>query len=130
MPQIKEVYVRWIGIFILAYLIKFINGHPSDNPFWLDYFFSLVFTAIYWNVLVFFFMLYRKKFPGIRYTSTRLILNISTIIMLVFIANPLIRLSLGLITFEQITHPTVLFEFMPMVIFVSFMVGRDRKSVV
>lgn len=70
----KEIYVRWIGIPILA-IIAAVNdkeGHMDSEPFWYIYLVSLCFTTVYWNgacIVIFYF---RRKFPEISKTGRRL----------------------------------------------------------
>jgi sensor histidine kinase YesM len=131
MLRVKEVYIRWFGIPILAFLIKFLNKHEGEDmlPFWVDYFISLVFTGIYWNVCYGIFILYRRKFPKIDQTFHRLVMTIFTMVILTIVINPMIRLSFDLITFSDLKDPNVLFEFVPLVIFVSFTIGSFYESV-
>ncbi len=132
MLKVKEVYVRWLGIPIVAFLIKFINKHPEEEQmgFWVDYLISIVFTGVYWNLCYGVFILYRRRFKKIDQTAIRLLLTIFTMVVFTIIFNPIIRLSFGLVSIDEIiNNPSIIFEFVPLVIFVSFTVGSFYESV-
>jgi sensor histidine kinase YesM len=123
MPKL-ELYIRWIGIPLLAYFIQFLNpDHYSQKPFWLEYFHSLVFTAVYWNGAYMIFMLYRKKFKDIRQTGIRLTLTIVSLILFIMMASPVLKLLMGYLTLDGFFDTTQIFNMLPVVITVSLLVG-------
>jgi sensor histidine kinase YesM len=122
MIQIKEVYLRLIGIPVLALFTMYLMPHDSPAPFWAEYLINLGFTAFYWNLMIFIYRSYRKLFPEINSYGKRLLSTVFTMIIITIIANPTIRLALGLVNFEEIFAMKVLFEFVPQILLISFMV--------
>ena len=48
--KIKEIYVRWIGIALLAVIAMVGDGdHMSTDPLWYQYLVALTFCTVYWN---------------------------------------------------------------------------------
>lgn len=69
---IKEVHFRWIGIFVVAYLMSFIHPKDEGETELHKYFISLIYTTLYWNGAFLAFIYFRKKYPLIRQTPRRL----------------------------------------------------------
>lgn len=93
--EIKEVYVRWLGIPLVALaLVPIIKD--NDEPLWMEFLYSLVFTGFLWNGAYLIFKFYRKRFPEILETAKRLFLTLITLYIFIIIANPLICLALNL----------------------------------
>lgn len=90
--RLKEVHVRWSGIFLIAYLMTFIYPLEPGETQLHQYFVSFTFTTIFWNGAFMLFMYFRKKFPEIRKTPKRLFITIICIIILLIIGDPLICL--------------------------------------
>ena len=65
MGKLKEVHIRWIGIFLVAILATLNDGddHMADEPLWFHYFVSLCFTAVYWNGAWAIIHFFRRRFP-------------------------------------------------------------------
>ena len=57
---IREVYVRWIGIFVLAYVMTFLHEKDEGQTLLDKYLMSLVFTGVFWNGAFAIFMYFRK----------------------------------------------------------------------
>lgn len=93
---VREVYVRWIGIFILAYIMTFIHGVSPGQTRFEKYFESLVFTTIFWNGAFAIFMYFRKVYPQIRQTPKRLFITFFTLTMLLTFGDPLICSTLNI----------------------------------
>lgn len=128
MIQIKEIYIRWIGIPVLAFLMKYIMPHESHMNFWAEYLISILFTAFYWNFMLLIFRIYRKAFPEIQKYGKRLILTVGTMVLLILIANPLIRLAIGEISFVDLMNPDEMFQFIPQIILVTIMVSSFYET--
>ena len=77
MGKLKEVHIRWIGIFLVAILATLNDGddHMADEPLWFHYFVSLCFTAVYWNGAWAIIHFFRRRFPEISKTKRRLSLT-------------------------------------------------------
>ncbi len=87
---IKEVYVRWIGIFILAYIMTFIHEPEPHETRLEKYFTALIFTTIFWNGAFAIFMYFRKVYPQIRQTPKRLVVTFFTLVTFMTIGDPTI----------------------------------------
>jgi sensor histidine kinase YesM len=126
-----ELYVRWIGIPIVAFLPYFLAKHPDDiyYSFWEQYFISLVFTTVIWNGCVMIFRFFRKKYPGIQFTVRRLVFVTSTLMLYILIVIPIIRLSLGLVTWQEVINFPDLFHFLPVTVMISLFVGSIYEGV-
>lgn len=128
MLQIKEIYIRWVGIPILALFTMFLMPHEATLPYLLDYVVHLCFTAFYWNAMVFAFRRYQKIFPEMKYYGKRLFFTVLTIILIVIIGNPLIALAVGLINFEQMYDSEIVFEHIPQILLISFMMASFYET--
>ena len=81
--QIKEIYVRWIGIPILAVIMALVFGLKEGQQWWQKYLDSLMYCAVYWNGACMMFFFFRRRFPLIKQTPKRLILT--TVSLLAFL---------------------------------------------
>ena len=81
--QIKEIYVRWTGIPILAAIMALVFGVPEGKEWWEKYLESLTYCAVYWNGACLMFFFFRRRFPLIKQTPKRL--GITTIAVLAFL---------------------------------------------
>jgi two-component system, LytTR family, sensor kinase len=88
--DIKEVHVRWIGIFILAYLMTFVHPPDEGETMIQKYLVSLTYTGIYWNGAVFAFFYFRKRYPLIEDTAKRLTLTFLVIVFIVLLVDPVV----------------------------------------
>ncbi len=88
--KIKEVYVRWLGIPLVAIIMALIYGPERDMTFGEKYLTSVLFTTVYWNGSFLIFTQYRKRFPEISLTTKRLLLTILTVICFFLIGDMLI----------------------------------------
>lgn len=126
--KIKEVYVRWIGIPILALIMVFIIGRDEDTLL-KDFLTALVFTTIYWNGAFAIFMHYRKVFPTIRETPKRLAVTLLSLVTLLVVGDMVICLALGLKQWSDLTNFTILFEKTPKSLIASLVVGSIYENV-
>ena len=81
--QIKEIYVRWIGIPILAVIMAMVFGLDEGQIWWQKYLESLMYCAFYWNGACLMFFFFRRRFPLIRQTPKRL--SLTTLSLLTFL---------------------------------------------
>lgn len=88
--NLKEVHVRWTGIFIVAYIMTFIHPIEPHETVLYHYFTSFTFTSIYWNGAVMLFLYLRKKFPEIRKTPKRLFITFISVVIFLIVCDPLI----------------------------------------
>ncbi|HRW99549.1 MAG TPA: hypothetical protein P5280_08675, partial [Cyclobacteriaceae bacterium] len=87
--NIREVYVRWFGIPILAYVMTFFHPpDPGETPMH-QYFVAFVFTMLYWNGAFMLFMYYRRRFPEIKQTPRRLLLTVLSLTSLMVVVDPI-----------------------------------------
>ncbi len=127
--KIKEVYVRWIGIPLLALFIAYFmkNNHPA--PFVQNFFITLLFTAFFWNGAILFFYQFRKKFPSIKQTPKRLILTIITLSLFLLVGGNALRVVLKAETLEQVITFSGFFEHALVNFTAAFFVGSIYESV-
>jgi sensor histidine kinase YesM len=85
---IREVYVRWIGIPILAYIMTFFHPMDPGETMFHKYLTALAFTGLYWNGAFILFMYFRRKFPEIKKTPKRLFLTVVTLVSFMVVADP------------------------------------------
>lgn len=129
MLKIKEVYVRWIGIPIVAILITLVTKHDHDLTFIHKVLVSLVFTGYYWNVAFLMFMYFRRKFPEIRQTPKRLLITVLCLSIFLIFGGVPIRLILGLASFEEIGDINIYFQFIEINFVAAFLVGAVYEAV-
>ena len=130
MIKLKEVYVRWVGIFVITIPITILLKEDSHGPMWLQYLYTLAFTTVFWNGASFIFFYFRRIIPGIKHTVKRLILTVLTLTTFIIIAAPIIRLTIGLISFQDILDNwRILLEFMGVNFGASFLIGTLYETV-
>lgn len=88
--KIKEVYVRWVGIVVLAYIMTFIHGREPGETVMEKYLTAFTFTVIYWNGAFFLFMYFRRLFPEIRQTPKRLMITVVALAVFMTVADPIL----------------------------------------
>ena len=93
---IKEVYVRWIGIFVLAYVMTFLHEKDEGQTLLDKYLMSLVFTGVFWNGAFAIFMYFRKVYPQIRQTPKRLLITFSCLVVFLLIGDPILCYTFNL----------------------------------
>ncbi len=110
----KEVYIRWIGIPIVAIIAEASNSqHMSDAPYLYQYFVALCFTAVYWNGACFFIFRFRKLFPEISKTGRRLFFSALGIIIWMSIGGLPLKLIFQISEFKDLLKPSEHTEFLP-----------------
>ncbi len=127
--RVKEVYVRWIGIPILAFIMVFIIGREADETVGQKFLHALVFTAIYWNGAFALFIYFRRKFPAIRQTPKRLLLTLTSLLLLLIIGDIVICLALGLKEIDDLSNLAYFFEKTPMSIMATLAIGSIYENV-
>lgn len=90
MIRLREVYIRWIGIFILAYVMTLVHNIEPGETLLGKYVTSWIYTAVYWNGAVFLFMRLRRKYPLIRQTPKRLIITCLYLVGFMAVADPIL----------------------------------------
>ncbi|MTI41448.1 sensor histidine kinase [Fulvivirga lutimaris] len=93
---IKEVYVRWIGIFVLAYIMIFLHGREPGQTMLDKYLTALVFTAVFWNGAFAIFMHFRKVYPQIRQTPRRLLITFTCLVAFLVVGDPVLCYTFNL----------------------------------
>ena len=110
----KEVYVRWIGIPIVALIADSTDGgHLADEPLWYTYLISFCFTAVYWNGATFIIYRFRRIFPEISRTGRRLTFTAFMIILWMIVGGIPIKLMFGLCTLKEAFTVSEYAEFLP-----------------
>jgi len=111
--QLKERYIRWLGIPVLALIMTFAKPHEDSKPFYEEYLISLLFTTFYWNGCYLIFMMYRRIYPSFDQTARRLILAILTLTVFMVGSGAPIRVLTGLVEAQDLYNWRVLFEHTP-----------------
>ncbi len=129
--KIKEVYVRWAGIPILAVIINFMIDHDHKvGSWWMEILISMVFTGIFWNGAYLIFVLYRRLLPEIRQTPRRIIYTIFTLAAFLLVMASGIRMILGYVTpADIIADWTLIFDKAEINFIAAFMIGSVYESV-
>lgn len=110
----KEIYIRWIGIPIVAILALLYNAdHIASRPFWFQYTVSLIFTAVYWNGACLFIFWFRKKFPDIKQTGRRLLFSALGIILWMTVGGVPIKLVFELSSVKETLTMSHQKQFLP-----------------
>jgi len=121
--KIKEVYVRWLGIPLVALLSVFFIEHARTGVFWREYLIGLSFTALYWNGAYLIFMMYRKLYPNISETAKRLIITIISLVAWLTIGGLPLKLLYGYVEFNQVFQFSSYLQTLPFNIMIGFFVG-------
>ncbi len=106
---IKEVYLRWVGIPVLAIIISFFHLDPNESWF-SEFLIALAFTAFFWNGCYLIFKIYRKKYPLLGQTAKRIFFTIITLSAFLIIFDPILCLLFGFKTLADIGNPAILFD--------------------
>ena len=88
--QVKEIYVRWIGIPVLAAIMAMVFGLKEGQLWYEKYLESLTYCAVYWNGATMMFFFFRKRFPLIKQTPKRLALTSLAVLAFLLIGDFLI----------------------------------------
>lgn len=88
--SLREVQVRWVGIFVLAFVMSMIYPAEEGESMIHKYIISLTFTAVFWNVAYRIFIIFRKKFPEIKQTPKRLLITILTLTVVFVVLDPIL----------------------------------------
>ncbi|MFY0690094.1 MAG: histidine kinase [Cyclobacteriaceae bacterium] len=103
MIRIKEVYVRWIGIFALSiFAIFFEKSHYAPLSWYKMFLVSVTFCGVLWNGSYFIIIYFRKKFPEISQTAIRLTLTVFFVSVFMIVGAIPIRLVFGYMELDQI----------------------------
>ncbi|MEQ8470873.1 MAG: histidine kinase [Marinoscillum sp.] len=130
MRLLKERYVRWIGIFFVAFIVmQFDDEHLSHEPMWYQYFVSWIFTAVYWNGAYLIFMMFRKIFPEIKQTGRRLVLTYIVLFIWMTFGGVPVKFILGLMTWQEVFTLKTYSEFMAMNLIIALIVGTIYETV-
>ena len=127
--KVKEVYLRWIGIPILALIMVAIMGRAPQQSIWEKFLQSLVFTAVYWNGAFAIFMYFRRKFPEIRETPKRILFTLTALLLLLIVGDIIICLALGTKQFSDLNNLAYFFDKTPKSIMAALVVGSVYENV-
>ncbi|WP_109832498.1 sensor histidine kinase [Reichenbachiella versicolor] len=132
MLKIKEIYVRWIGIFAVALIITVVFKTPEDDaiPFYMLYGKVLVFCAVLWNGSGFILDYFEDRFPLLESTPKRLLISVVSVTLWLILGANLVSLILGTCTWDNIIDPKFFFRnnnisLIAGIIISSFYVGND-----
>lgn len=125
---IKEIYVRWIGIPLLALVITLAKPE-DDDPWLIEFGYSLLFTAIFWNGCYLIIKHFRTKYPELSSTAKRLIYTIMSIMVLLIFFSPVMCWAMNIHTLDEFSNPAVFFEYTNINVIASFIVGSLYENV-
>jgi len=99
----KELYVRWIGITIVALIAMGSDpeDHMAKDALWYQHFVALCFTAVYWNGACFIIFKFRKVFPEISRTGRRLFFTALAIVFWMTVGGIPVKILFGLSTVRE-----------------------------
>ena len=130
MTLLKERYVRWIGIFVLAVIIMQLDGdHLDTEPIWYQYLVAWLFTAVYWNGAFLIFMMFRKIYPEIHNTTVRLALTYVVLFVWMTVGGVPVKLLLGLMEVSELFKGQTYFKFLAMNLVIALIVGTLYETV-
>jgi two-component system LytT family sensor kinase len=126
-----EPWVRWMSIPIVA-IVPYWFADNEDHQiygFWMHWFHSIVFTGTYWNFAVWIFYYYRRRFPRINQTVKRLAITFFSIVFMILAVSPILKLLLGLDTFQEIFTVKSIMAYLPVSLILSLACGTVYESV-
>ncbi len=130
MRFLKERYVRWVGIFIVALIVTFFEeGHKGDVPYWYSYGVAWMFTALYWNGAYMIFMMFRKVYPEISQTFIRLLWTYIVLFVWMTVGGVPIKLLLGIIDLHEVCTWGIYTEYLVMNLIIAIIVGTLYETV-
>lgn len=127
--KFKEKYVRWVGIFILAFIMMWILGPKDGETYLHKYMKALMFTAIYWNGAFMLFIYFRKRYPEIRQTPRRLMITLFWLILFLVVFDNIICLIIQEKTLSELISPYIIFQNTPQNLIAAFVVGSVYENV-
>lgn len=127
--NIREVYVRWFGIPILAYIMTFFHSLDPGETMLHKYLTALAFTMLYWNGAFMLFMFYRRKFPEIKQTPKRLLVTVFTLSLFMFVADPVLCLIFNSQSVEEVLAFDNILQKSAINLTVSLVVGSIYENV-
>ncbi len=99
--RLKEIYVRWLGIPVVALVSTLATDHATHLPYWQEYLYGLAFTTLYWTGAFWIFMGFRKVFPHIHQTGRRLTITIISLILWLTFGGAPLKILFGFMTVDQ-----------------------------
>lgn len=129
MLKIKEVYVRWIGIPIMAGMVLLMEGPGPFESVFHKYLIALAFTCLFWNGAFLIFIHFRKRFPLIRQTPRRLLLTLLSLTVLLLAGDSVGCAFLHGMTLTELYQAGLLFEHSYMNFSFSLVIGSLYENV-
>lgn len=131
MRFLKEVYVRWVGIALVAVIVMLVQpkGHMRGEPFWYQYVVSWAFTALFWNGAFLIFMMFRKVFPEIRQTARRLVLTYIVLFVWMTVGGIPLKLGFGFMEWEGLVQADTYLGFLAMNLIIAIIIGTIYETV-
>ena len=131
MINVKEKYVRWIGILVLGFCLTFIVKDKEHErlPFIYNFLITLIFTAVFWNGCFLIIMGLRKKYPKISQTAKRLVFTFLIISLFLLLGANVVRLSIGLNSLSDLQILAVVFKYVEINFISAMFVSMTYESV-
>ncbi len=126
--RIREVQVRWTGIFILSAIMMMLYKKPEDS-YITKYATSFLFTSFFWNGAFMLFMHFRRVYPQIRQTPKRLLVTLFWLTVLLTLGDPFLCLIFGFKDLQTVLDPAVTFDHAPTNFLAAFIIGSVYENV-
>ncbi|MEL7001582.1 MAG: hypothetical protein AAFN93_02475, partial [Bacteroidota bacterium] len=105
--RLREKYVRWVGILVLAFIMAFLLGPGPGESFIHKYLRALLFTAVFWNGAFIMFIYFRKRYPEIRQTPKRLLITMICLTIFLVVGDNLICLIIEQKSWAELSDPSI-----------------------
>ncbi len=129
MMNVKEKYVRWVGIFVFGFFLSFfIEEHQTSNSFY-HIIVTILFTAILWNGCYFIIYYFRKKYADIAQTARRLVSTFIWVSVFLIVGKNLINLGIGFNSISDLNDMKVIFHEMEISLISSIFVSSIYESI-
>lgn len=119
----NEITIRWVGIPVVGLLMTFIVKDHDHESVIKNILISILFTGILWNGAVVIICELRKKFPEINFTARRLVVTSLCVAVFLIVCPNLIRLALGIISFNDLKEIKTIFVYAEINMIASFMIS-------
>lgn len=129
MLKIREIYIRWIGIPVLAGVVILITGKGHEETWLGKYLVALVFTFLFWNGAFMLFIYFRRRFPLIRQTPRRLLITFLALSLFLLTADAVGCAFLHGMTLPELYQAGLLFEYAPINFSLALVVGSLYENV-
>ncbi|UXX80358.1 histidine kinase [Reichenbachiella carrageenanivorans] len=121
----REKVIRWTGIPFVGLLMTFIikDHKHEEHSFIINVLVSVLFTGTLWNGAVLIIFKLRDLMPKVSQTNKRLLITYLFVCLFMVVCPNLIRLALGISTWEEIVQFKTIFAHSEINMVAAFMVS-------